>query len=125
MVEIKSKGSFDKTFKFLDGVNKIPINKILEKYGKLGVEILASNTPKNSGNTANSWSYTIGGTNKNKTISWTNSSVNKGIPIVILLQYGHATNNGGYVQGVDFINPSLKKVFDDITDAVWKEVTRL
>lgn len=125
MIKIKCTGDFTNTEKFLERVRKLSIRDILNKYGQEGVKALAANTPINTGDTASKWGYTISTGKKGSTITWTNDSVNDGIPIVILLQYGHATKNGGYVSGVDFINPALKGIFDNMADSVWKEVTKV
>ena len=97
--------------------------QILERYGEEGVNILASNTPIDTGTTADSWGYEIRQTKNKYYIYWTNDNIEDGIPIVILLQYGHATRNGGYVSGIDFINPSMAKVFQRMADDVWAEVS--
>jgi len=95
----------------------------LEKYGREGVAALAAATPINSGVTAASWGYEIKRGPRQVTITWTNSNVINGVPIAIVIQYGHGTRNGGYVQGRDYINPVMKPIFDKITNDVWKEVT--
>lgn len=95
---------------------------ILEKYAKLGVSVLSSATPVDSSLTSQSWGYEVKVENGSYSITWTNSNVQNGVPVVILLQYGHATKNGGYVQGYDFINPSLRPVFDQLSNELWKEV---
>ena len=123
MITIRNTGKFEKTFKFL---NKAPLSKylnIFDKYGRRGVQALSDATPQDSGTTANSWFYTIQRTRRGMSISWNNSNVSDGIPIVILIQYGHGTSQGGYVQGVDFINPVLKSIFTNMIDDIWKEVT--
>lgn len=90
----------------------------------MGVEALSKATPKNSGKTASSWFYEIQRDNSSWIITWKNSNINNGVPIAIVLQYGHATRNGGYIEGIDYINPALKPVFERIADSAWKEVTR-
>ena len=123
MISYTTKGDWKKTYKFLEKVTDIVGYSILDKYGQMGVDALASATPKDSGVTADSWSYSITKEGEDITITWSNNSkTDTGIPIVILLQYGHGTRNGGYVQGRDFINPAIKPVFDRIAEAVWKEV---
>ena len=124
MIKIIHRGNFNNTERFLKRNKKIRIMEILNAYGQIGVEALSLNTPVDSGDTANSWSYEIVEDREGYRIYWRNSNVNKGIPIVILIQYGHGTGTGGYVQGRDFINPALRPVFDDIADEAWKEVTR-
>lgn len=97
---------------------------VLDKYGKMGVEALAAATPKDTGKTAESWSYEIIRTPNFVKLVWSNSSTTyDGIPIVVLLHYGHATGSGGYVEGRDFINPALKPIMDDLVKKVWKGVT--
>ena len=95
----------------------------LNQYGRRGVDALSAATPIDSGKTASSWNYEIHRSKDLVEIVWTNSNVNDGAPIVILLQYGHATGNGGYVQGYDFINPAIRPIFDEIEKDLWKEVT--
>lgn len=98
---------------------------ILDHYGKMGVDALKAATPVDTGKTANSWSYRIVRNEDIVQIIWSNSNTTEdGIPIVVLLQYGHGTGNGGYVQGRDFINPTMKPIFDEIAEKVWKEVTK-
>lgn len=122
MIRITQKGDWKPTHKFLESVDKHHIEKILDKYGLMGVEALATYTPYDTGETANSWDYYIESSGSSYSIVWTNSNVNKGVCIAMILQYGHGTNNGGFVQGIDYINPALKPIFDEIADEVWKEV---
>lgn len=97
---------------------------IIERYAKAGVDALSSATPVDSSNTANSWGYEVKKQGKSVTITWYNTNVVGGVPIVILLQYGHGTRNGGYIQGRDFINPTLRPLFDKMADDVWREVVK-
>lgn len=123
MILIKQRGNFDKTEKFLKksfGRNYI---SMLEKYGQRGVSALSAVTPIDSGLTASSWSYKIIQNEGTISIVWENSNVQNGLNIAILLQYGHGTRGGGYVVGIDYINPALKPIFDEMADAAWKEVT--
>lgn len=122
IIKIDSKGSFEKTFKFLNAIDKFKIERILNKYGKQGVIALTNNTPVDSGLTAKSWGYEIQVSNNQSTIHWTNSNVNNGVNIALILQYGHGTRTGGYVRGIDYINPAMKPVFDKIAQDVWSEV---
>lgn len=125
MIRVKCTGDFNNTMKFLERARKLSITDILNKYGQEGVKVLSAATPKDTGNTASKWGYEIT-TGKNKhSITWTNDSINGGIPIVILIQYGHGTKNGGYVSGVDFINPAIQGVMNKIADSIWKEVTKV
>lgn len=122
MVIVKQKGDFSKTEKFLNTINKKLYYRNLQKYAEQGVAALASATPIDSGTTANSWNYEIRQTKNSVSIYWTNSNVNKGVPIAVIIQYGHGTRNGGYVQGRDYINPAMRPIFDKIAENVWKEV---
>lgn len=125
MVVFKHRGSFNNTEKFLKGATKINYRQILESYGREGVNALASATPVDSGVTANSWDYEVTIGKGSYSIAWTNSNVRDGVPIAIILQYGHGTGTGGYVQGRDYINPAIKPIFDKIAKSVWREVTKL
>lgn len=124
MISFKHTGDFSKTTKFLERAKRGDYLKVLDKYGKEGVKALSSATPVDSGTTANSWSYKIEKGNSSAKISFLNSNVNKGVPIAIILQYGHGTRNGGYVQGRDYINPAIQPIFDQIANEAWKEVTK-
>ena len=122
LIKLTSKGDFNKTLKFLKKMESFDVNNILERYAKEGVSALAAATPVDSGQTANSWGYEIVTKGETARIHWTNTHQNKGVYIAIILQYGHGTRNGGYVQGRDYINPAIRPVFDKIADAAWKEV---
>lgn len=122
-ITFRQKGDFSKTKKFLERLRYTKYQKILEKYAKKGVEALASATPVDSGVTAASWSYEIIQNEKELSIFWKNSNVSNGVNIALILQYGHATRNGGYVAGRDYINPALQPIFDELAEMVWKEVT--
>lgn len=121
-ISFTSKGDFSKTIKFLNKVKNVKINDILSKYGQIGVNALSQATPKDSGVTSRSWNYKIEVNNDNASIVWYNTNVVKGVNIAIILQYGHGTRNGGWVEGRDYINPAMKPIFDKIADQVWKEV---
>lgn len=126
MIRVKTKLNFDKIETFLkDSSASKKFLPILEKYGKQGVQALQSATPVNSGNTASSWSYEIVNKGNEYSISFSNSNINNGVNIAIILQYGHGTRNGGYVQGRDYINPAIKQVFDEMTNELSKEVGHL
>ena len=116
-------GSFNKTEQFLKKANKASKTIDLTKYGEKGVAALQAATPTRTGLTASSWYYKIEKSGSTITLSFFNSNVNKGVPIAIILQYGHGTNNGGWVQGRDYINPALRPVFDEMAQAIWREVT--
>lgn len=123
MIKLSSTGNFIKTEKFLKRSNNIKLE--LDVYGRKGVAALAAATPVNSGETANSWYYEITKQNGKYTIAFKNSNINNGVPIAIILQYGHGTNNGGWVEGRDYINPAIQPIFDEMAEAAWKEVKRL
>lgn len=125
MISFRQKGDFHKVTRYLERLKEILRLGILDKYGKAGVEALASATPVDSGLTAASWHYEIEHTNRSAKISFYNSNVNDGVPIAIILQYGHGTGTGGWVQGRDYINPAIQPVFDKLVDDVWGEVTSL
>lgn len=122
MFGVKQRGSFKNLDKFLYTVSKGDVYSVLESLGQRGVDALASSTPVDSGITAGSWGYLIERENGKVRIVWTNSSQNQGLSIAILLQYGHGTGTGGYVEGRDYINPAIQPIFDDIADAVWQAI---
>ena len=122
MVSFKHRGNFSKTEQFLNKMQGRNYLNILDKYGQMGVEALAAATPVDSGKTAQSWTYEIQRTPEKTTIAWLNTNVNKGVNIAIILQYGHGTGTGGYVQGRDYINPAMRPIFDSIAAQAWKEV---
>lgn len=122
MITVTAKGDFSKTEKFLERIREAIHLGSLDKYGKQGVAALAAATPKDTGKTASSWGYEIKHSGDTVSITWTNSNVNDGVPIAVIIQYGHATGWGGYVKGVDYINPAMEPVFEDIATKVWKEV---
>lgn len=125
MITFKQKGNFSKLTRFLERVKEAIHRGILNKYGEAGVAALAAATPKDSGKTASSWYYKIENNNGSAKIAFYNSNINKGVPIAIILQYGHGTGTGGWVQGRDYINPAIQPIFDQIADEAWKEVTKL
>ncbi len=124
MISFRQKGDFSKLNKYFERVREAARIGVLDKYGREGVAALASATPVDTGVTANSWYYEIKRQNGSVSIEFKNSNVNKGVPIAIILQYGHATGNGGWVQGRDYINPAIQPIFDKIADSAWREVTR-
>lgn len=123
-VKVFHKGDFRKTEKFLEGARTFNIRPLLKRYGEAGVRALAAATPKDTGELASSWGYEIQTDRTEARVIWTNSKIVDGIPIAIILQYGHGTGGGGYVQGRDYINPAMRNIFDQLADAAWKEVTR-
>ena len=122
-ITIESKGSFKNTERFLSRMKTGEIFAALDRYGQVGVAALATVTPVDSGETANSWTYTVTKKRGAYSIIWRNTHVVAGQPVAILLQYGHGTGTGGYVQGRDFINPAIRPIFDQIANEVWKAVT--
>ena len=125
MITLRHKGDFSKIDRYLERVKEAARVGILDKYGNEGVAALASATPVDSGRTAGSWFYTIERQNGSAAIIFNNSHINKGVPIAIILQYGHGTGTGGYVQGRDYINPAVQPLFDKIAEDAWREVTKL
>lgn len=123
MIRLESRGDFRNLEKFLTRMSQGEVFKTLDRHGQAGVDALSMATPRDSGSAASSWSYEVVKTKRTYSISWTNSDMAGGVPVVILLQYGHGTGTGGYVQGRDFINPALKPIFDKIANEVWKAVT--
>ena len=125
MISFRHQGDFSKLSRYLERVKEAAKVGILDKYGREGVAVLSSATPVESGLTANSWYYTIEHTNGSASISFHNSNIQNGVPIAVILQYGHGTRNGGWVQGRDYINPAIRPIFDQIANEAWKEVTKL
>lgn len=124
MIKVVCKGDYKKANRYFSKLHKAAEGKDLDKYGKEGVEALRNATPKESGKTADSWSYTIEKTDGAITINWENSNINQGVNIAVILQYGHGTGTGGYVKGIDYINPALAPIFDKIAENAWREVTK-
>lgn len=125
MIVIKQKGDLSKVTGYFERIKEVFKVGELDKYGRKGVEALSNATPIRSGVTASSWSYEIENQNGRVVISFMNSNVNKGVNIAIILQYGHGTRNGGWVQGRDYINPALRPVFDEMANEAWREVTEV
>lgn len=125
MISFRQKGDFSKLTRFLERAKEAVHLGILNKYGREGVSALASATPLDSGLTADSWRYEIENKNGVATIAFYNSNIQNGVPIAVILQYGHGTRNGGWVQGRDYINPAIRPVFDKIAESAWREVTKL
>lgn len=124
MITFKHKGNFSKLTNFLEKRKNSNHRGLLDKYGRAGVSALASATPKDTGLTASSWYYEIVNEDGKVTITFNNSNIQNGVPIAIILQYGHGTRNGGWVQGRDYINPAIQPIFDKIVEDAWKEVTK-
>lgn len=125
MISFRHKGDFSKLTRYLEKTKEVVKLGDLDKYGREGVAALASATPVDTGLTANSWYYEIKHAKDSVTITFNNSNVQNGVPIAVILQYGHGTGNGGWVQGRDYINPAIRPIFDRIADGAWKEVTKL
>ena len=125
MIRIKHKGDFSKTTRYFTKIKQTAKIIDFDRFGKEGVAALASATPVDSGQTAKSWAYKIERTNGTVSITFYNTNIQNGVPIAIILQYGHGTRNGGWVQGRDYINPAIQPIFDKITENAWREVTRL
>ena len=125
MITFRQKGDFSKLSRYLEKVKEAAKVGILDKYGQAGVAALSSATPVESGLTAQSWYYEIEHNKSSAVIRFLNSNVNKGVPIAIILQYGHGTGTGGWVEGRDYINPAIQPIFDNIAKDAWKEVTKL
>lgn len=117
------RGSTDRLEKFLKAAQKLDVGSIVNEQAQIGVRALADATPKDSGLASHTWGYEVIQNGGDVTIYWTNSDIENGFPVAIMLQYGHGTGTGGYVQGRDYINPAIRPVFDQIADAVWKAVT--
>lgn len=125
MISFRQKGDFSKLNKYFEKLRETAKIGVLDKYGQAGVAALASATPTETGLTASSWYYEIKRQNGSVSIEFKNSNVNKGVPIAIILQYGHGTGTGGWVEGRDYINPAIQPIFDQLTADAWKEVTSL
>lgn len=122
MISFVHHGNFKRTENFFDRVLHRDYRSILNQYGAKGVYALANATPKDTGKTAESWTYSIEENNGSLSIVWSNTNINRGVNIAVILQYGHGTRNGGYVQGRDYINPALQPLFDEIASKAWEEV---
>ncbi|HHW90655.1 MAG TPA: HK97 gp10 family phage protein [Clostridiales bacterium] len=125
MISFRQKGDFSKLTRFLEKAKETVRLGDLDKYGREGVAALASATPIDSGQTAKSWHYKIIHKNGSVSITFYNSNIQNGVPIAIILQYGHATRNGGWVQGRDYINPAIRPIFDKIANEARREVIKL
>lgn len=125
MISFRQKGDFSKLTKYLEKVKEGFDVGILDKYGQAGVRALASATPVDTGLTANSWYYKIEKSKGSVSIAFYNSNIQNGVPIAVILQYGHGTKNGGWVHGRDYINPAIRPIFDAIVEDAWKEVTKI
>lgn len=125
MITFRQKGDFSKLNNYLERIKEVVKLGDLDRFGREGVAALSSATPVDTGLTANSWYYEIKHEKDAVSITFNNSNINKGVPIAIILQTGHGTRNGGWVEGRDYINPAIRPVFDKIADEAWEEVTKL
>lgn len=122
LISIRNTGNFQKTDRFLSGLIGVHYMRKLRKYGEKGVAALREATPKDSGKTAEAWSYEITQDPGRTAIYWKNSHVENGVNIAVILQYGHGTRTGGFVEGIDYITPAIRPIFEEMANAVWKEV---
>lgn len=125
MISFRQKGDFSKLNRYFEKLKEAAKIGVLDKYGRAGVEALSSATPTRTGVTAASWSYKINRKNGSVSLDFYNSNVNKGVPIAIIIQYGHGTGTGGWVEGIDYINPAIQPLFKKLADDAWKEVTSI
>lgn len=123
MFGVSTSGSFDKTLKFLDGLQSKKMYANLDRFGRMGVDALSRATPVETGLAADSWGYQLSKSRNGVSISWFNTDVEGGVNIAVIVQYGHGTGTGGYVTGRDYINPAMRPIFDRILDDVWRQVT--
>ena len=124
MISFRQKGDFSKLTRFLERAKNLVHLSDLDRYGREGVAALASATPVDTGKTAASWNYEVTINKESASITFNNSNIQNGVPIAIILQYGHGTRNGGWVEGRDYINPVIQPIFDKIAEEAWKEVTK-
>lgn len=124
MVKLSSRGDFNKTSKFLKTIEKLNIEAMLNQYGRMGVDALAKATPKRTGLTSESWTYKVRSSGNSYSIEWWNTNYNEGVPIALIIQYGHGTGWGAYIPGIDYINPALKPIFDELEAKVWEVIQR-
>ena len=125
MITFRQKGNFSKLNRYFERVKEVVKVGDLDRIGREGVQALSSATPRDTGLTATSWEYSIERSSNRVSINFNNTNIQNGVPIAIILQYGHGTRNGGYVQGRDYINPAIQPIFDKLAKDAWKEVTKL
>lgn len=125
MITFRQKGDFSKLNRYFERVKEVVKVGDLDRFGREGVQALSSATPRDTGLTATSWEYSIERSSNRVSITFNNTNIQNGVPIAIILQYGHGTRNGGYVQGRDYINPAIQPIFDKMAEDAWKEVTKL
>ena len=124
MITFRHKGDFSKTTSFLERMKEFAHISDLDRYGREGVAALASATPVDTGLTASSWTYEIVRTKGSVSINFLNTNIQNGVPIALILQYGHGTRNGGWVEGRDYINPAIQPIFDKLANELWREVAK-
>lgn len=124
MITFKQTGDFKKTVRFLERMKVLSIDDILRRYGEEGVDALRKATPVDTGKTSRSWYYEITRTKAGVKIEWKNSNIVHGVPIALIIQYGHVTGNGGYVEGIDYINPAIQPIFEKMSESLWKELSK-
>ena len=125
MITFRQKGNFSKLNRYFERVKEVVKVGDLDRFGREGVQALSSATPRDTGLTATSWEYSIERSSNRVSITFNNTNIQNGVPTAIILQYGHGTRNGGYVQGRDYINPAIQPIFDKMAEDAWKEVTKL
>lgn len=125
MISFRQKGDFSKLNRYFERLRETAKIGVLDKYGRAGVAALSSATPTKTGLTASSWYYEIKRQNGSVSLEFFNSNVQKGVPIAIIIQYGHGTGTGGWVEGRDYINPAIQPIFDQLANEAWKEVTNI
>lgn len=125
MITFRQKGNFSKLNRYFERVKEVVKVGDLDRIGREGVQALSSATPRDTGLTATSWEYSIERSSNRVSIKFNNTNIQNGVPIAIILQYGHGTRNGGYVQGRDYINPAIQPIFDKLAKDAWEEVTKL
>lgn len=123
-IKYTNKGDFSKTLDYFNKMENVLNNSVLEMYGQRGIEALKAATPVDSGKTAESWGFEVEKSNTTIKLIWTNSNVNDGCNIAIIIQYGHGTGQGKYVEGIDYINPAMRPIFEEISELLWREVTK-
>lgn len=122
MIKVTSNGNFEKTKGFINRMLRLDTSSIFDHFGQLGVDALSNMTPIDTGETASSWGYRVTNDRNKPRIDWYNDNVVDGVNIAIIIQYGHATGNGAYISGIDYINPAIRPIFEQIADKLWKEV---
>ena len=122
MLSVNTSGDFKKTTKFLEFLESGKMFSVLEHYGRVGVDALSDATPIETGETSISWGYSVNRSGNRYSINWYNENEEDGVNIAVILQYGHGTGTGGYVRGIDYINPAMRPVFTKIIDDVWRQV---